>query len=150
MRAVAAAAKDVYDGPLCFVGHDHVGSHGEPLEGGWHYSCAVDEEAKQIALDHAKAHVELWERRSKRLGGSRFVKGKLADAQEHLAYVEAASFEVPDRKLVLVSAPDKKPVYRFATESDVSHHEKHHEALAIMAVGGDVGKPQSAEAIAAT
>lgn len=32
-----------YDGPVCFVGHDHQGPDGKELEAGWHYSVAEGE-----------------------------------------------------------------------------------------------------------
>lgn len=29
---------DTYDGPICYVGHDHEAADGHPLLGGWHYT----------------------------------------------------------------------------------------------------------------
>lgn len=31
-------AAKAYQGPVCFVGHDHDREDGQPLAGGWHYS----------------------------------------------------------------------------------------------------------------
>lgn len=32
-----------YEGPICYVGHDHEAADGTTLEGGWHYSVEVDD-----------------------------------------------------------------------------------------------------------
>jgi len=31
-------APEVYEGPVCYVGHDHESADGRPLEAGWHYT----------------------------------------------------------------------------------------------------------------
>lgn len=36
------ATATAYDGPICFVGHDHESADGRLLEGGWHYTVVDD------------------------------------------------------------------------------------------------------------
>lgn len=138
---------DIYDGPICYVGHDHVSADGRPLEGGWHYTAVVDQEVKDAAVAHAKAQVEIWEARAAKRGIGKFATEGLAAAKEHLAYIESASFEVPDEKLYMDETTGE---CRFAVAGDQSWHERHHQRKAIIAMGGVVGEPDTAEDIAAT
>ncbi len=102
-----------YDGPICFVGHDHQATDGRDLEGGWHYTVVV-------ALD--------------------------ADGNEiPPASPDESPPTMPGEKLTLVDGS-----YRLAKAVDKSHQEKHHKQHTLVAVGGGIGDPKTADEIEAT
>lgn len=115
--------KKPYTGRVCYVGHDHEAADGRTLTGGWHHTVEIDEDAKAVAVAHAKERVALWEKRASTPGIGRFAEEQLADARAHLADVEAFPFEVPGKPLVI----DEDGNYHFATADDISHHEQHHK-----------------------
>lgn len=138
------SAGDVYDGPVCYVGEAQAHTiDGEIADSGWHYTAVVDSERKQLAVDHAKAEVALWKKRaSKPLIGT-FAKEQLEIAEASLKSIEDASWEVPGEKLTL----DKDGTYHYATEGAKSHHEKHHKRYTLLALGGNIGIPETPEQV---
>lgn len=140
-------ASKSYSGPVCYVGE--AAAHtidGSDAEAGWHYTAVVDEEAKQLAVDAAKAQVALWEKRASKRVVGRFVRDQLDAARRGLEAVEDASWEVPGEKLYLDSDTGK---YRLASDSDESWHDRHHERFNLIAPGGNLGDPQDADSVRA-
>jgi hypothetical protein len=125
---------DYYDGPVCYVGEDGSATdiNGVECEGGWHYTAVPDEELKALAVEHAQAQVDLWQKRAGMKGIGRFVTDRLRSAQETLASVQAMSFEVPGEKLHLEDTEDGSASrYRLATEKDErSWYDRKHQTFA--------------------
>lgn len=76
--------------------------------------------------------------------------GRLLEGGWHYSVVDDGNGgEMPGEKLVITSAADSEPTYRYATASDESHQAKHHQRLKLVAVGGYMGEPKTPEDIEA-
>lgn len=122
-----------YDGPVTYVGEDMTSADGRDLDGGWHYTVIVDDDAKALAISAAEAQVALWDKRAASKLTGKFADEHLSQAQAALVAVEAASFHIPGEKLHLEDL-DTDPTqfrYRLATADDTdSWADRKHQNFA--------------------
>lgn len=64
------------------------------------------------------------------------------DGWHHSVVDDEHGGQMPDRKLYL---DEETGTYRFATDGDQSWHDRHHQRLTVVAVGGGLGEPRTPE-----